>query len=242
MQPGWLLVEGICDLSQTTKNHSDILAVTSQHYQYRSFTHMDTLAQRFIEFAETPWAPVLLFVHSFCESSFLVGAHDIFLIAVTIAKMESAFFFAFFSTIGSACGGAFAYSFGRYFGRPIVEKLINKKIARGVETSYQKYGYWAVAFAGFTPVPYKIFAICSGFFEIKFIPFLLISLAARGARFFLVSGLIYFIGPEVKDHLLHSFNIFSIVFLCCVVILVVLYKRFKKGVKHDEVSSGNDPL
>jgi len=194
---------------------------------------MDNLAQRFIEFADTPWAPVLLFVHAFLESSFLPGAHDIFLIAVDIAKVKYAFFFALFSTLGSTCGGSFAYSFGRYFGRPIVEKVVHKRIAGSIEKSYQKYGYWAVAFAGFTPVPYKIFAICSGFFEIKFVPFLIISFLARGARFFLVSALIFFIGPEIKDHLLQSFNLFSIISLTAIVILVVLYKRFKKGEKHE---------
>ena len=194
---------------------------------------MDTLAQRFVEFAETPWAPVFLFIHAFMESSFLPGAHDIFLIAVDIANVRYAFFFALASTLGSTCGGSFAYLFGRYFGRPLVEKVIHKHIAERIEKNYQRFGYWAVAFAGFTPVPYKIFAICSGFFEIKFVPFVIISLIARGMRFFLVSGLVFFIGPQIKDNLLQSFNIFTIVALTVVVLVVLMYKKAKRSSIHE---------
>jgi len=194
---------------------------------------MDDLAQRFIEFVDTPWAPLLLFVHAFMEASFLPGAHDIFLVAVDIAKPRLAFFFALFSTLGSTAGGAFAYFFGRYLGRPLVKKTVHTDILQTVEKSYQKFGYWAVAIAGFTPVPYKIFAISSGFFEIRFVPFLLISLVARGARFFLVSSLVYFIGPEIKDHFLKSFNIFSIITIILVVTIVIVYKKLKRSLTHE---------
>jgi membrane protein YqaA with SNARE-associated domain len=189
---------------------------------------MDQLAQRFITFVDTPWAPILLFVHAFMEASFLPGAHDIFLVAVTIAKPRYAFFFALFSSLGSAAGGTFAYLFGRYFGRALVQKIIHKRIAGTVQTYYQKYGYWAVAIAGFTPVPYKLFAIASGFFKIKLVPFVLISLVARGARFFLVSSLIFFIGPGIKDRLIQSLNVFSVIVLTVIIIVVFMYKKYKK--------------
>jgi undecaprenyl-diphosphatase len=193
---------------------------------------MDTLAQSFIEFSDTFWAPVLLALHSFLESSFLPGAHDIFLVAIILAKREGAFLFALFSTIGSVFGGSFAYAFGRYFGRPLVEKRVPKHVAENVEKSYQKFGYWAIAIAGFTPVPYKVFAITSGFFEIKFLPFVIISVLARGARFFLVASLIFVYGSAIKDNLLKTLNVFSIVFLALIIIVYTLYKRHKRRHVH----------
>jgi len=105
---------------------------------------------------------------------------------------------------------------------------MHKKIAGAVERSYKKFGLWAVAFAGFTPVPYKLFAICSGIFEIKFVPFALISLLARSARFFLVSALIFFVGTHIKDYIIDYFNIVSIAFLSIVVLLVIVFKFIKK--------------
>lgn len=190
--------------------------------------NMDNLAERFIEFVDTPWAPVLLFVHAFMEASFLPGAHDIFLVAVDIAKPRLAFFFALFSTLGSTAGGTFAYLFGRYFGRALVQKVLHRRIIGSVQAYYQKYGYWAVAIAGFTPVPYKVFAIASGFFKIKLVPFIVISFFARGARYFLVSSLIFFIGPGIKDRLIQSLNVFSVIALTVVIMIVFIYKQYKK--------------
>ncbi len=194
---------------------------------------MDRLAEYFINFVNTPWAPVLLFIHAFLESSFLPGAHDFFLVAVNVIRIDLCFFFAVFSTIGSTCGGCFGYYLGRYGGRPIIEKLTHKKIADAVERSYQKYGMWAVAFAGFTPVPYKIFAVCSGIFEINFPKFAIVSFFARGARFFLVSGLIFFIGTQIKDSIIHYLNVFSIVILSSVAILFFIMKAIIKKAHHE---------
>ncbi|MFC1584277.1 YqaA family protein [Fibrobacterota bacterium] len=182
---------------------------------------MDRLAEFFIQFVNTPWAPVLLTVHSFLESSFLPGAHDFFLVAVCVFKPEWAFFFAFFSTIGSTCGGAFGYSLGKFGGRPILEKFTHKQIVDTVEKSYKKYGIWAVAVAGFTPVPFKLFAICSGIFEINFRKFVIVSFFARGARFCSVSALLYFVGPHIKDYIITYFNIFSIVIITVSIIFFI---------------------
>ena len=43
--------------------------------------------------------------------------------------------------------------------------------------------------AGFTPLPYKVFTITSGLIGFNVLIFILISLIARGLRFFLVSYL-----------------------------------------------------
>lgn len=47
----------------------------------------------------------------------------------------------------------------------------------------------AVIVAGFTPIPYKIFTIASGLAGMALLPFILASCVGRGARFFLVAGL-----------------------------------------------------
>ncbi|MBU1864459.1 MAG: VTT domain-containing protein [Candidatus Omnitrophica bacterium] len=194
---------------------------------------MDRLAEQFIAFVNTPWTPVLLFVHSFLEASFLPGAHDFFIVAVTVIKPHLWFYFAIFSTVGSTCGGCFGYFIGRYGGRPLIERIIHPKIADKIEKSYEKFGLWAVAFAGFTPVPYKLFAIMSGIFKINVPAFAVISLFARGARFFLVSGLIFFIGPQIKEHLLDSFNTFSLIALSSVFLLIIIIKLINRRLRHD---------
>jgi membrane protein DedA with SNARE-associated domain len=52
--------------------------------------------------------------------------------------------------------------------------------------------------AGFTPIPYKVFTIAAGVFEIALPVFLIASALGRAGRFFLVALLVRFIGPAVK--------------------------------------------
>ena len=56
---------------------------------------------------------------------------------------------------------------------------------------YNKHQGWAVAAAGFTPLPYKIFTLAAGTFKIDLPTFIMASAISRSARFFLVGFLIY---------------------------------------------------
>ena len=58
--------------------------------------------------------------------------------------------------------------------------------------------------AGFSPIPYKLFTIAAGVVSMMFIPFLLASLIGRGARFFIVAGLMVW-GGEKMDLALRQY-------------------------------------
>ena len=58
---------------------------------------------------------------------------------------------------------------------------------------------WVILVAGFTPVPYKVFTITAGILGMSVIPFILASIVGRGARFFLVAGLIVFAGSYFNN-------------------------------------------
>ena len=81
-----------------------------------------------------------------------------------------------------------------------------------LKVKYDLYGFWIVFTAGFTPIPYKIFTISSGAFDINFITFMIASFISRGARFFLVSFLIFKFGEPIKAIIEKYFNILAIVF------------------------------
>ena len=55
--------------------------------------------------------------------------------------------------------------------------------------------------AGFSPVPYKIFTITAGVAMLNLPGFILASLIGRGARFYLVAGLIVAGGDKMADSL-----------------------------------------
>ena len=76
----------------------------------------------------------------------------------------------------------------------------------------------AVAVAGFTPIPYKVFTISAGAFLLNFVRFVIASILSRSARFFLVAGLFFFFGPVINQFIARYFNVLSVLF----VILLVL--------------------
>ena len=83
---------------------------------------------------------------------------------------------------------------------------------------------FAIAIAGFTPIPYKVFTIAAGMFKINFTVFVLASMVSRSARFFLVGGLIYLFGPRIQRFIDRYFNLLAVTFTVLLVGSFVLIK------------------
>lgn len=178
-----------------------------------------------------------LALNSFIESFFLVPPPDFLLIAMDLAKPESALYYALICTIASALGGGVGYIIGKFGGRPAFNWLIgmfakDKEKANQnflqVEKLYNEYGPMAVFLAAFTPIPYKVFTIASGILNMNFPAFMLASFLGRGMRFFVVSIVLMLLGEQIKEHL-------ELVILACtaviVVFFVILYKKRHKLIK-----------
>jgi uncharacterized membrane protein YdjX (TVP38/TMEM64 family) len=67
--------------------------------------------------------------------------------------------------------------------------------------AFETWGFVYILLAGFTPIPYKVFTLGAGVIGMPVIPFLLGSAAGRGARFFLVAGLIRAMGDRGAQRL-----------------------------------------
>lgn len=83
------------------------------------------------------------------------------------------------------------------------------------------WGTWAVAISGFTPIPYKVFTITAGVFEMNVAAFLIASAIGRGARFFLISALIgltyHLYGDKLPQFIDRYFNWLAIAFVILLV-------------------------
>ena len=76
-----------------------------------------------------------------------------------------------------------------------------------------------IAVAGFTPIPYKVFTIAAGAFNIDFTTFVGASSLSRPARFYLVAALFFFFVCIIVV------IFFDIVFVCSVVIFFNISSR-----------------
>ncbi len=165
---------------------------------------------------------------SFAESSFFPVPPDVLQIALSISIPKKAFFYATLSAIFSVLGGMLGYVIGVYLmdfvGWPILHFYGLVEEYTKVKGLFLQYGGWAVAIAGFTPIPYKLFTIASGAFGIHFGVFVWASALSRSARFFLVATLIYFFGAKVKDFIDRYFNWLTLVFFVLFILGWVVIK------------------
>lgn len=146
-------------------------------------------------------APWYLGGVSFAESSFFPVPPDVMLAPMSLARPDRAWRFALITTLTSVAGGLAGYAIG-HFGFDAIEPWLRES---KYLVSYEKavawfgaYGFWAVFVAGFSPIPYKVFTIAAGALAMPLLPFTLASFIGRGARFYLVAGLMKWGGARME--------------------------------------------
>ena len=130
-------------------------------------------------------APWYLGGISFAESSVFPIPPDVMLAPMCLAQPSRAWWFALLTTLTSVAGGLFGYAIG-YFSFDAIEPWLRES---RYWTSYElavvwfeRWGFWAVFIAGFSPIPYKVFTIAAGALSMALLPFTLASLIGRGAH------------------------------------------------------------
>ncbi len=204
------------------------MAGRTEMVDIKKMSLLQRIYNRCMEWIQTPAGIWVLFFIAVAESSFFPIPPDVFLIALCIGAPKKSMKFAAVCAAGSVIGGALGYGLGLAFMDTLGQRILT---LYGLEDKYQvvqglyrQYDAWAVAAAGFTPLPYKLFTITAGAFKINFLTFMLVSLAARSARFFLVAGLIYKFGAPVQYFINKYFNILTIIFLILLIGGFVLIK------------------
>lgn len=167
--------------------------------------------------SESRYATPALFAIAFAESSFFPIPPDVLLMALAISEPRRALFYAGVCTVGSVTGGILGYAIGYSFyevaGRPIVEFYGVTEKFDFVGQKYEDNAFAAIAIAGFTPIPYKVFTIAAGVFHIGIPTLIGASIVGRAGRFVLVGGLIRLFGPSIRTFIDKYFNILSILFV-----------------------------
>ncbi len=186
------------------------------------------LYNKVLSFSESKHASWSLGALSFAESSFFPIPPDVMLIPLSLGNPKKGLkWFAPLTTIMSVLGGIAGYCLGIILASSIKDFLIDLHIIslsdwEKVIRMYTEYGVIAVGVAGFTPIPFKIFTIASGVFGLPIIPFIIISIISRGARFYLLSTLIYFFGEKIKIFIDKYFNYISLGVVALIVGLILL--------------------
>jgi len=169
---------------------------------------------------------------SFIESFIFPIPPDVIIIPMTIAKRKQWIKIALIATISSVLGACLGYFIGYVFFNEIGIKIFE---FYGVDPSFWKNkvssegGVFAwitlLAVAGFSPIPFKLLTISSGFVHFNLAYFIIVSLLTRGSRFFLIAFLIGNFGPTMK--LLIEKKLLKISIIVSIIVIIFAFFIYK---------------
>ena len=171
-----------------------------------------------LHWAETPYGVAALFVLALAESSFFPIPPDPLLIALCLGAASKSLRFALIATSASVLGGIIGYGIGAG-AWDLVEPWfyqyvpgVSPEAFEQVQAQYDRWDFWAIFFAGLTPIPYKVFTLSAGVFSINFGIFVVASVLSRSIRFFLLAGLIFKFGKPIASFIDRYFNLLAWIF------------------------------
>ena len=175
---------------------------------------------------------IFLGFFSFIESFIFPIPPDVIIIPMTIAKRNEWIKIALIATICSVIGACFGYFIGYVFFNEIGIRIFdfynvdpsfwkNKVSSEGGKIAW----ITLLAIAGFSPLPFKLLTISSGFIHFNLVYFIIISLLTRGSRFFLIAFLIGNFGPAMK--ILIEKKLLKISIIASIILMVFAYLVYK---------------
>ena len=171
-----------------------------------------------LHWADTPYGAPAYFVLALAESSFFPIPPDPLLIALCLGAASRSLRFALIATSASVLGGMIGYGIGAGawdLAEPWFYQYVpgvSPEAFEQVQAQYDRWDFWAIFFAGLTPIPYKVFTLSAGVFSINFGIFLVASVLSRSIRFFVLAALIFKFGKPIASFIDRYFNLLAWIF------------------------------
>ena len=194
------------------------------------------LYDKCLELAGHRLAKLWLGILSFTESSFFPIPPDVMIAPMVLANKKDYFKIFLIATIWSTLGGLLGYFLG-YIFIDLAMSIINfygyeEKFVDIKNNINNNQGslLWLISLflAGFTPIPFKVFTITSGFLSFNIYLFFLVCLISRGLRFFVVSYLTFKFGESFVKFFETTGGLYSMLIgLILVTLFALVYIFFK---------------
>ena len=175
-----------------------------------------------LRLSESRHAPLALGAVAFAESSFFPIPPDLLLVPMSLAQPRRAWAYATICTAASVLGGVLGYAIGALLydtvGQWLIATYHYADRMNAMRAAYAQWGWLLILIKGLTPIPYKLVTIVSGLLGYNFALFVLLSIVTRGARFFILAGLLNRFGDPIRGALERHFASILVGFLLLVAV------------------------
>ena len=183
------------------------------------------LLEKSSKFTKSRLAYPFIFVLCFLESIIFPFPQEVFMIPMMASDRDRIFKIAWFALLGSLFGAIAAYFIGMYLFESIGMYILNLYGLYETFTNFSnqvsEYGFLYVFVGGFTPVPFKIITLSSGFIGINFLIFIAASIISRSIRFFLIGYIIWKFGEDIMKSFEKRLNTYLILFLIFISFIII---------------------
>lgn len=177
-----------------------------------------------LQWAKHPQAVKALAILSFLEASIFPIPVDPLLLAMGFSNNKKSLYYAFITTLFSVLGAIGGYVIGVYAWQMVApfffQFVFPESVFDSTAKSLHDATFISIFIAGFSPIPFKIFTIAAGVVQAPLGTFVSASIIARGLRYFILGGLIYFKGQQAQMWIENNFE--KMTYIVCVVLVLSL--------------------
>ncbi len=190
-----------------------------------------------LQWAETKWGVWALFFCAFADASFLGLPAPMLFLALAMLHIKKTYKYALFGLLGTLAGAIAGYLIGHFAWidprgefTGVAQFFMNNIPGFSesgydkIHVLYEKWDFWILLTAATIPLPYKIFSISSGIFDINVFIFLIATLISQGIKFFLLALITIKSGPKLKKLFVFNWKNIAIIATASITIAIVVIK------------------
>jgi membrane protein YqaA with SNARE-associated domain len=164
-----------------------------------------------LHWLNTRWGLWALVIFAFTDASFLGLPTPILFMALVLMNIKKAYKYALFGALGTLAGAITGYAIGHFVWLTpngeftgVANFLFNNipgfsvDFYNKIQILYVKWDFWILFVAAALPLPFKIFSISSGAFNINLLIFGAATMVSQGLKYFVLAFLTIKLGPGVR--------------------------------------------
>lgn len=192
-----------------------------------------------MQWANTKWGAWALFFCAFADASFFGLPTPMLFIALVLLDPKKTYKYLATGTLGTLSGAVAGYMIGHFAWLDargeftgVAQFIFNNipgfsvDVYNKIQILYAKWDFWILFVAAALPLPFKIFSISSGVFDINLFIFCFATLISQGLKFFLLGLLTKKLGPAVKKLFKISWKPIAIIATATIALAIILIKIF----------------